>query len=164
MEGFFGFSKPLWQIALRTTLVYLALVILIRVIPKRRTGHLSPNDMLALILIGGMAADGIMGGSTSPADVLLMIALIVAWGYVLDILEFRVPFLRRYLRDAQTVLVRDGRPQWRNMRREMVTEEELQAALRRQGITDIATVRSACLEADGEISVVKEQGAQGGEP
>ncbi|WP_437314319.1 hypothetical protein [Sorangium sp. So ce385] len=28
MEGFFGFSKPFWQIALRTTLVYLALVIL----------------------------------------------------------------------------------------------------------------------------------------
>ena len=34
MEGNFGFSKPLWEIALRTTLVYLALVILIRVIPK----------------------------------------------------------------------------------------------------------------------------------
>ncbi|WP_437907579.1 YetF domain-containing protein [Sorangium sp. So ce327] len=49
------------------------------------------------------------------------------------------------------------------MRREMVTEEELLAALRRQGITDITTVRSACLEADGEISVVKKQGAQGGE-
>lgn len=67
MEGFLGFSRPLWEIALRTTLVYLALVILVRVIPRRRTGHLSPNDMLALILIGGMAADGIMGGSTSPA-------------------------------------------------------------------------------------------------
>ncbi|WP_437690770.1 YetF domain-containing protein [Sorangium sp. So ce176] len=50
------------------------------------------------------------------------------------------------------------------MRREMVTEEELQAARRRQGITDITTVRSACLEADGEISVVREQGVQGGEP
>ncbi|WP_441288573.1 DUF421 domain-containing protein [Sorangium sp. KYC3313] len=164
MEGNFGFSKPLWEIALRTTLVYLALVILIRVIPKRRTGHLSPNDMLALILIGGMAADGIMGGSSSPADALLMIALIVMWGYVLDILEFRVPFFRRCLRDTQTTLVRDGRLQRDNMRREMVTEEELQAALRRQGITDITTVRSACLEADGEISVVKKQGAQGGEP
>jgi uncharacterized membrane protein YcaP (DUF421 family) len=163
MEGIFGFSKPLGEIALRTTLVYFALVVLLRLIPKRRTGHLSPNDMLALVLIGGMAADGIMNGATSPADILLMIALIVGWGYVIDLLEFRVPFFRRCLRDRQTTLVRDGCPQWGNMRREMVTEEELQAALRRQGITDIALVRSACLEADGEISVVKRQGAQDGE-
>lgn len=164
MRESFGLTRPLWEIVLRTSLVYLALVLLIRVIPKRRAGHLSPNDMLALILIGGMAADGMMGGSTSPADILLSIAIIVGWGYVIDILEFRVPFLRRYLRDTQSVLVRDGRPQWVNMRREMVTEDELMAALRSQGITDIAQVRSACLEADGEISVVKRRGAQDGEP
>lgn len=150
-----GLSRPAWEIVLRTSALYLALVLLLRLIPKRRTGHLSPNDILALILIGGIAADGIMGGSVAPLDVLLMIALVVGWGYVLDLLEFRFRCFRRFLRDRQTTLVRDGRPLWRNMRREMVTEEELMAALRKLGIPDVAMVRTACLEADGEISVLR---------
>jgi uncharacterized membrane protein YcaP (DUF421 family) len=49
------------------------------------------------------------------------------------------------------------------MRREMITEEELIAVLRKEGIDDPSMAQSACLEADGEISVIKkEEARQGG--
>ena len=41
------------------------------------------------------------------------------------------------------------------MRREMVTRDELMAQLREQGVDDIAKVKSACLEGDGQFSVVR---------
>jgi uncharacterized membrane protein YcaP (DUF421 family) len=150
----FALTKPVWEIALRGTIVYFALVLLVRGIPKRNAGHISPNDLLTLIVIGGMGTDAIMGGSTSVGDVLLMIGLVVAWGYVFDLMEYRFPALRGVLRDHPAVLVERGRMIRPNMRREMVTEEELMAVLRKQGVADIASVRSACLEADGEISVI----------
>ena len=155
MHEFFALTKPLWEIAVRATLVYFALIALARVIPKRRAGHISPNDILALIVIGGMGTDAIMGGSKSITDILLMIGVIVAWGYLLDKLEYRFPFLRDFLRDHQTALVHDGRLLKKNLEREMITEEELMAVLRKEGVEDLSMVRSACLEADGEISVVK---------
>lgn len=148
-------TKPLWEIVLRATVAYLVLVVLVRVIPKRNAGHISPNDMLFLIVIGTMGTDAIMGGATSLGDILLMIGLIIGWGYALDALEYRFPALRRLFRDRQTLLIDNGRLLRANMRREMVTEEELMAVLREKGVNDLSQIDSASLEADGEISFVK---------
>lgn len=155
MTEVFALTKPLWEIVLRATVAYLVLVVLVRVIPKRNAGHISPNDMLFLIVIGTMGTDAIMGGATSLGDILLMIGLIIGWGYVLDALEYRFPALRRLFRDRQTALIDNGRLLRANMRREMVTEEELMAVLREKGVNDLSQIDSASLEADGEISFVK---------
>jgi uncharacterized membrane protein YcaP (DUF421 family) len=143
--------------------VYFALLVLIRIIPKRKAGHISPNDMLTLIVIGGMGTDAITGGSTSVGEILLMVGLVLAWGYVMDMLEYRFPSLRRPLRDRQTPLIQDGRFLGENMRREMITEEELMAVLRKEGIDNPAMVQSACLEADGEISLIKKDETRQGD-
>lgn len=154
MTEIFGLTKPVWEILLRATVVYLGLVLLVRIIPKRNAGSISPNDILTLVVIGGLATDAIMGGSTSVGDILLMIGLIVGWGYVFDLVEYRFPSLGKVLRDRQRILIHEGRMVRRNMRAEMVTEEELRAVLRKEGVNDLHEVESACLEADGEISVI----------
>ena len=163
MAEVFSLSKPLWEIVIRATVVYFALVVLVRLIPKRKAGHISPNDMLTLIVIGGLATGAITGGSSSVGEILLMVGLIVAWGYVMDMLEYRFPSLRRALRDRQTLLIQDGRFLRGNMRREMITEEELMTVLRKEGIDDPLMVQSACLEADGDISLIKKDVAGDGD-
>ncbi|MCC2628433.1 MAG: hypothetical protein K0S14_2083 [Thermomicrobiales bacterium] len=62
----FGLTKPAWELVLRGTVAFLALVALVRLVPKRNAGHTSSNDMLVLITIGGMGADGIMVGRGHP--------------------------------------------------------------------------------------------------
>lgn len=135
MHEVFALTKPMWEIAVRATVVYFALVALARVIPKRRTGTISPNNILALIVIGGMVTDAVMGGSESATDILLMIALVVAWGYVLDRLEYRFRFFRHFLRDRESVLVHDGRLLRKNLRREMITEEDSWPSFARRAST-----------------------------
>ncbi len=151
----FEITLPLWEIAIRATLVYLALILLVRVIPKRNAGHISPNDLLTLIVVGTLSTDAIIGGSTSVLDILLMVTIVLAWSWVVDRVEYRIPAFRRLLRHESSILIEGGRLNRRNMRREMVTEEELMAALRKAGVESPAGVRSAWLEADGEISVIR---------
>ena len=55
-------------------------------------------------------------------------------------------------------LVHQGRVMRANLRRELMTLEELQSKLREQGITDLADVKLAYMEPDGQISVVKRSG------
>jgi uncharacterized membrane protein YcaP (DUF421 family) len=160
MKDAFEFSMPLWEIAARTSLVFLAIILLLRIAPKRRTGSISPNDMMAVVLIGALAGDATMGGSTSIADILAMIAVIVGWGYVFDFLEYSFPTVARLLREPEAPLIRNGRVIRQSLRRELLSEQELMAALREQGIEDVNEVRSACLEADGQISVIKKNGVQ----
>ena len=52
-------------------------------------------------------------------------------------------------------LVDNGKMNLRNMRKEFITENELRSQLRQNGISDVAEVKRACLEANGELSVVK---------
>jgi uncharacterized membrane protein YcaP (DUF421 family) len=51
-------------------------------------------------------------------------------------------------------LVQNGRYLRRNMRRELVTVDDLNAKLRGFGIDDVRDVARATLESDGEITVV----------
>lgn len=155
MSDAMEFTNPVWQTALRGTAVYIALVLLIRLVPKRNAGHVSPNDLLTLIVVGGLGTDAATGGAGSIADILLLVAVILGWAFLLDVLEYRIPLLRRVLRDKPAALIEDGRLLRRNMRRELVTEDELMAALRKEAIDDPAQVRRAYMEADGEISVIR---------
>jgi uncharacterized membrane protein YcaP (DUF421 family) len=156
-------TKSIVEIVIRGSLGFLALVALLRIVPKRNAGHISPNDMLVLIVVGAMGADAVTGGSYSIGDIVMMIAVVLAWGYILDVLEYRFPWMGRILRNDATRLVENGRMLKRNMRRELVTVDELMSALRREGIPDLSFVRLAVLEADGEISFItyREPGSGG---
>jgi uncharacterized membrane protein YcaP (DUF421 family) len=153
-------TRPVLDTAIRSTVAFLLLVALIRIVPKRNTGRISPNDMLILIIVGTMGADAITGGSESVGDLLLMTVMVLAWGYVLDLLEFHFPFVRRLMRHEQTLLIKDGRYLRKNMRRELVTEEEMLSVMRTEGIKSVSEVSAAVLEADGEISILKRGGGR----
>lgn len=72
-------ETPFWEIALRGTVVYLALWLVLRLIPKRHTGNLSPNDFITLIVVGGLAADAIVGQAKVIPDILLMAIVVLFW-------------------------------------------------------------------------------------
>ena len=56
---------------------------------------------------------------------------------------------------APLLLVRDGRMLKKNMRRELIRDDELMAQLREQGITHLDEVKRCYLEGDGHVSVIK---------
>lgn len=164
MDTVFAFEKPLWEIVLRGTVAYLAIVVVLRVIPKRHLGSISPNDFIALVIIGGLTTDAIGGGSSSMLDYLLMAVVVIMWSYLIDLWEFRFPSWRRLTRDTPTLVVHMGKPLRANMRRERLTAEELAASLRAQGIDDVSTVKQAILEVDGQLSVIQFESGDGPEP
>jgi uncharacterized membrane protein YcaP (DUF421 family) len=155
----FELTLQFWEILVRSSIVYLVLILLVRMVPKRNAGHISPNDLLTLIVVGTVSTEAIIGGSTSILDILFMAAIILLWSWIVDQLEYRVPVLRKLLRHEASVLIENGRLNRRNMRRELVTEEELMANLRKEGVDSPARVRSAWLEADGEISFILAKGS-----
>src|SRR5690606_27593720 len=97
----FSLTQPVLEIAVRGTIAFIVLIALIRIVPKRNAGHISPNDMLVLIVVGSLGADAVMGGASSSGDLLLMTALILAWGYVFDLLEYHLPTFRRLMQHEE---------------------------------------------------------------
>ncbi|MCK0538459.1 DUF421 domain-containing protein [Alcanivorax quisquiliarum] len=150
-----------WEIIARGSAVYFAVTILLRLIPKRQIGNIAPNDMIALVIVGSLAADAIMGEANSLMDLLLMVLVILAWDYLFNLAEFYFPRFRKKSEDSPTLLIHNGILLSRNLKKEKLTEEELIAHLRKQGISDPGQVKQAILEVDGEISVIKRVGGAG---
>jgi uncharacterized membrane protein YcaP (DUF421 family) len=153
--GMFGLSVPPLELIVRGSAMYLFLFVLFRVVIRRRVGAVGMADILVLVIIADAAQNGMSGEYRSVTDGAILVGTIVAWDYLIDWLNYRVPALRAWLEPPPLVLIRDGRVLYRNLRHEFVTEDELKAKLREQGVTDVTEVREARMETDGQVSVIK---------
>lgn len=153
-EKAFGQHLPLWEIVLRGSVVYLALYLMLRLVLKREAGTTGMTDLLVIVLIADAAQNAMAAEYRSITDGLILVATIVGWAHVLDLLAFRFPRLARFIDPHPLLLVKDGEILRRNLRRELITEEELLSQLRENGVADIADVRRAYMEPDGQFSVV----------
>lgn len=161
----FALDTPLLEIFLRGTIIYLALVVLLRVILKRQSGTMSVTDLLLVVLIADAAQNGMANDYHSVPAGILLVATIIGWNFLLDWLGFHFEPIHRLLIPPALPLVEQGRILRRNMKQELVTEEELMTQLRQQGVEDVRQVKVARMESDGRISVVCYDGpGQSGSP
>jgi uncharacterized membrane protein YcaP (DUF421 family) len=147
-------SVPVLELILRGSLTYLVLFAFLRFILKRVTGTLSIGDLLIIVLVADAAQNAMSAGYTSLTDGLILVATIIFWSYALDWLAYHFPRFESLLHPAPVPLVRDGKMIARNMRRELITVDELMSHLREQGVKDLKEVKTASMEGDGRISVV----------
>ncbi len=143
------------EIVVRGTVMYLALFTLLRLVLKRETGTIGVTDLLVLVLLADAAQNGMAGNYGSLADGLLLVGTIVFWAYALDWLGYHFRFFHGFVVPPPLALVRDGQPLLRNLRRELITHEELMSQLRLQGIESLDEVKEAHMEPDGRISAIK---------
>lgn len=160
-ESIFVPSLNLLEIFLRGTIVYLFLFSLMRVL-RRQAGAIGIPDLLLVVLIADAAQNAMSNEYKSITEGLILVGTIAFWDYFLDWLGYRFPKLKRLVRPAPLLLIKNGRIQRRNLRQEMITEEELMAELRQQGVDKVEEVEKSCLEGDGHISVIKKE-SKGGE-
>lgn len=146
-------SLHLGEIFIRGTAVYLFLFGILRVI-RREAGAIGISDLIVVVLIADAAQNAMASEYKSITEGLVLVATIVFWDYFLDWLGYRFPAVRRLLRPAPLPLIKDGRIQRRNLRQEMITEEELMSQLREQGVESVEEVRKSYMEGDGHISVI----------
>ena len=153
-------DRPLLEIILRGTIMYIALFVLLRMILKRQTGSLGMTDLLLITLLADASQNAMAGEYKSLPDGIVLVATIIFWNYTFDWIAFRSPWFTRLIEPAPLPLVRNGKMLRRNMRQELITEEQLMGQLREQGVSSLAMVKEVFIESDGQISVVQREQKQ----
>lgn len=157
-SGAFGFSMPPAELLLRGTAMYWFLFVLFRLVLRRDTGAVGMADVMVLTMVSEGAQNGLSGDYRSVPEGMVVVGTLVAWTWLLDFAAARSPRARRILQPPEVLLVRDGVPQLRNLRRESMSLEDLRAKLRESGVEDLGTVKRAFMENDGRISVIRRTG------
>jgi len=154
---------PVPEIILRGTLTYLILFLILRFFLKRQSGVLGIADLLVIVLIADAAQNAMANEYKSITEGAILVLTIVFWNYAVDWLGFRFPAFQRLTRPPPLLLIKDGQMIFRNMRQEMITTEELNSQLRQQGVEHCSEVKSAYIEGDGRISVIRNDKAETGQ-
>jgi uncharacterized membrane protein YcaP (DUF421 family) len=150
------------ELVVRGTAVYWFLFLVFRMVLRRDVGAIGVADVLLVVLIADAAQNAMAGEYRSITDGAVLVSTIIGWNLLIDWLAYRFAPLRRILEPRPLPLVRDGRILRANLRRELMSVEDLLAKLREHGVDDVAEVRTANLESDGEMSAVTRGGAARG--
>jgi len=154
MDGAFGLAMPWWQFVLRAAAVYVVLLVLIRLSGKRTMGQFTPFDMLLIVLLGSAVQNALLGKDTSLAGGVLLAGTLIGLNWVLGFITARSRRAERMIEGEPVVLARNGSLYERALKRELVSRADFYEAMREQGCTDIAEVKLALLETNGQISIV----------
>ncbi len=147
-------TVPLAEIFLRGTVTYLFVLLVLRTL-RREAGALSISDLLVVVLIADAAQNAMASQYKSITEGMFLIATIAFWDYLLDWLSYHLPGINRLVHGTPLLLIKNGRLLRKNMKQEMITEEELMGQLREQGVETLKEVKKSYLEGDGHVSVIR---------
>jgi uncharacterized membrane protein YcaP (DUF421 family) len=153
--GLFTFSTSPFELFLRASVIYWFLFLSFRLILRRDVGAIGIADVLLVVLIADAAQNAMAADYRSISDGLVLVGTIIAWNVCIDWLAYRFPAIRRVAQPPELLLMREGMILHRNLRRELMTVDDLLAKLREKGVENVGDVKSARMEGDGAISVVK---------
>ncbi len=139
---------------IRPVVVYGFLVLALRAGGRRELAQLNSFDLVVLLTISNTVQNAIIGNDNSLLGGLIGATTLVLVNAAVVRYLYRHPDLERKLEGGPVWLVRDGRVIAENLRRELITEEELMAAIRRQGLSSVAECDQVILETSGTITVI----------
>jgi uncharacterized membrane protein YcaP (DUF421 family) len=155
-QGLFVPSQPVLETIVRGTATYLALFLLLRLF-RRQTSSLGPADLLVLLLIADASQNAMAGEYHAITDGLILVATIMFWEYVIDFLSFYIPAFGHLVNRQPLPVVEQGKVNHENLRKELLSEDELMSQIRQKGVDELSHVKQSLIEGDGHISVITDQ-------
>jgi len=143
------------EIALRTTVIYVFVLIGIRLAGKREVGQMTPFDLTLLLLLSNSVQNAMTGPDTSLFGGIAAAAVLLVLNYLVSRLSGADRRVRRIIEGSPTLLVHNGKAIPDHMARERISADELTRALREHGCTCVQDAALVVLEVDGAISVLK---------
>ena len=152
-DHMFQLPLPILEKLLRSVIVYLVLVVLLRIFGKRELAQLNPFDLVVLLSLSNAVQNAIIGEDNSVTGGIIGAFSLLAINWLVVRVLFRSRRMTRALEGRATVLVHNGQIDQKALARESLTREELIEVIHRQGFEDFHQVRKCELEPNGTFYV-----------
>jgi uncharacterized membrane protein YcaP (DUF421 family) len=142
------------DLVIRAAVGFLFVFFLTRVVGRRELSSLEPFDLIMLVMIGDLVQQGITQNDFSVTGMFLVGSTVALMTVAVSYATFRFPRARPVLEGEPVIVLQDGKPIDRNLRRNRITHEELAAAARQQQFGSLDDLQWAVLETSGQISFI----------
>jgi uncharacterized membrane protein YcaP (DUF421 family) len=152
-------SEPVAELLLRATVVYLALLLMVRVSGKRTVAQFTPFDLVVVMLISEATQSALIADDSSVSGGLIVAATLLALNYGLGFVTARNRTLDRLVEGKPVLVARDGAIYRDALKKESISEADFREAMRKHGILHEEQIRFAFLETDGRITIIDRESA-----
>ena len=138
---------------IRTIILYLVLIAVIRLMGKRQIGQMEPSEFVVTMLVANLASIPMQDGGIPLFSGLVPILTVLGMELLLAAAAMGSVWVRKVLCGKPVILIENGRILQENLRCTRVTLDELTGHLREKDVLDLRAVQYAILETNGNLSV-----------
>ena len=138
---------------MRTVILYLILIAVIRLMGKRQIGQMEPSEFVVTMLVANLATIPMQDSALPLYTGVVPLLTVLGLELVLSALSLRSIGFRKLLCGKPVILIENGKILQENLRRTRVTIDELTGHLREKDVLDLQAVQFAILETNGNLSV-----------
>jgi len=153
-KDMFVISLPILEKILRPVLVYFFLVLVLRLSGKRELVQLNPFDLVVLLTLSNTVQNAIIGDDNSVSGGLLGATSLLLTNYLVVRFLYKHRALDQLVEGRADVLIENGKVREAHLKRELITQAQLEAAARKQGFGSLAEVDQCILEPGGTLSFI----------
>lgn len=147
-------SLPILEKIVRPIIIYFFLVLVFRLSGKRELVQLNPFDLVVLLTISNTVQNAIIGDDNSLAGGMIGATSLVITNYLVVRFLYGHRKLDHLVEGRPDVLVQGGKIRKNNLKRELITMAQLEAAARKQGFASLSEVDQCILEPGGTLSFI----------
>jgi uncharacterized membrane protein YcaP (DUF421 family) len=150
----FIISLPILEKIIRPIIIYFFLVAVFRLSGKRELVQLNPFDLVVLLTISNTVQNAIIGDDNSVSGGIIGATSLVVTNYLVVRFLYDHKKLDQLVEGRADVLIAGGQIRKQNLKRELITISQLEAAARKQGFTSLTEVDQCILEPGGTLTFV----------
>ncbi len=139
---------------IRTVILYLLLIIVMRVMGKRQIGQLQPGELVITIMISEIATIPMQDNDIPMLHSIISVLLLASLEVIFSALSMKSIRLRSVFQGNPLIIIRNGVLDQKQLKRLRFTVDDLQEALRQKDVFNIEDVQFAVVETDGSLSVL----------
>ncbi len=153
-KDMFVLAVPILEKILRPICVYVFLIVSLRLSGKRELVQLNPFDLVVLLTLSNTVQNAIIGNDNSVTGGVIGATSLLVVNYLVVRFLYKHRKLDQLVEGRADVLIEDGKVRTGNLKRELITMAQLEAAARKQGFESIGEVQQCILEPGGTITFI----------
>lgn len=153
-KDMFVLAVPILEKILRPIVVYVFLIVSLRLSGKRELVQLNPFDLVVLLTLSNTVQNAIIGEDNTVTGGVIGATSLLVVNYLVVRFLYNHRKLEQLVEGSPDVLIEDGKVKTANLKRELITIEQLEAAARKQGFENLGEVQQCVLEPGGTICFI----------
>lgn len=144
----------MFNLIIRTMVLYFYLVSIMRLMGKRQLGQLEPVDFVIALMISELATLPMEDNRIPLIYAIVPITTLVVLQITTSVIELKSEKLRTLLNGEPSILVKDGKVDIKELRHLRYNLDDLLEELRLKGYFNLNEIHYAIMETNGDISIL----------